>query len=299
MPERDRSRGHGPAACALLAGLLAASLAGCDRAPARPEAPADAGLQYDQLEKLRGYSSVLLGFDLAALRHSYVELDVQHAKPDDAAYLDSGTLENALTDLRRARAMPAALAGIDAAADRFLPALQRLTNRAKGLNSYFTMRGHLADGFARARREDPLLLADYDAAIAARAPFAALVDRAQGAADAALLPRLKAEGRMADYYDILIAARARRLHAMMDAPDPFRDPASAAEADRIVDGVAPLLDRARAARAARKDPDALDNGVVSSAEQMVGAYRDLRRSGKELDRDHLKQSVEGVILAAS
>ena len=263
----------------------------------------DDGLPTDQAMKLSTYYHFTNDFDLIALKQDYAALAAAKAKAGDTLYINSGRLEAGLEDLARARGADNALGGLDAAADRALQALRPLVARAKGLNSYFTMRGYLSDDYARAHREDAAMIASYDSAIAAFAPFATAVEQATARQETVLLKRMQAERRMNDYYDILIVRQTRAIRAVTATPTALDTPVAAAHVDRLFAELAATLDRDRAAWAAamvrmpadQRPPG--DSDVIPVTEQMIGAYRQLRRNGDADDYARFRE-ISGSVLQA-
>lgn len=293
---------------AIVAAGLGLLLAACDPgAGGKGSDPIeDAGAKMDKATKFQTYAMVLSdsSFDPAEDLKRYEDYRIPKAAPDVQVTLIPRAIEQTLADIRRARALPGALPGLDAAADRAVPVLERLLARVRGLDSYYTTRGPLADDFARGRREDPLLIADYKAAIAVwdplQAAFAKLRDENLDHA-AAFYQR---EKRMAEYYDVAVVKKAGELARTIDTPEAARDPARAAAAERIVGEILPLIDQGRSARATQraKDPDgsaALDNGVAEGAERMIGAWRDLRRAPDADHHEDMMEPYEGIVRTAA
>lgn len=301
--------------------LLAAApllVAGCG-VPAGRTGQADGGTPIDVAMKLDAYDVTLIGIDLRDAKKSYRAQYIGRAKPDGEFFVGPERVKSWVEELDRTIAMDGTVPTVDPAARRFVEALRVLTDRLQSLDSYYRMRANLADKLARGRREDPLVLADYDRALAAIGPFRDAVTQAANAADATLAAKLRAEGRMVDYYDVEIARRARLLRVVADAPDMAGDARRMARADAIVGEVTGLLDKARVVRteaAARvaKAPkpgsavDAasdvrLDDNVIGSTESMVGAFHACQRKEGAADRDRGREqeqfvsAITGVMLA--
>ncbi len=307
----------------IVAPLLAAApflLAGCD-VPAGRAGQADAGTPVDVAMKLNAYDVALIGIDLRDAEKTYRGQDIGRAKPDGEFFVSPERVKSWVEELDRTIAMDGAVPTVDPAARRFVEALRVLAIRLESLDSYYRMRANLADKLARGRREDPLVLADYDRALVALGPFRDAVTHAANAADATLAARLRAEGRMVDYYNVEIARRARLLRLLADAPDMAGDAARMARADAIVGQITTVLDKARAVRAGAAartagaaKPDSavdaaadirLDDNVIQSTESMVGAFHTYQRKEGTPDRDRdrgreqdqLVSAINGVLLA--
>lgn len=268
-------------------------------APANDTTP-DAGAEMDRATKLQAYAAIMTssdslgGFDPERDLHAYEAHDIPRADPAEKVTFVPAILDRTLSDLKRAHAEPGRLPEVDAAAARAIPALDKLLVRLRGLDSYYTTRGPLADGFARGRREHPLLIADYRDAIPA---WKGLKTAYEAARDADLVRSAafyQREGRTAEYYDVAMVQKATALVRTIDSAQAATDPAKAAKADAIVTELLALVQRGRAERgqADRKDPDGAamrDNGVPENIERMIGAWRDLQRTP---DADHHAAMVE-------
>jgi len=305
----------------ITAPLLAATplfIAGCG-VPAGRDSQADAGTPIDAAMKLNAYDVTLVGINLRDARKTYQGQDIARGKPDGEYFVSPERVKSWVEELDRVIAMDGTVPTVDPAARRFVEALRVLAVRLQSLDSYYRMRANLADRLARGRREDPLVLADYDRALVVIGPFRDAVTKAANAADATSAARLRTEGRMVDYYNVEIARRTRLLHAIADAPDLTGDSARMARANAIVGEVTGLLDKARAVRAqaaahmartARPESvvDAgsnvrLDDNVIESTESMVGAFHDCKLAETAPDRDRERKqeqfasAITGVILA--
>lgn len=319
--ERMRGSRHGIGpGLALLLAPLPLLLAGCDL-PAGTANQVEPGTDIDVSMKLNAYNVSLLDLDLRGAKKDYQDQEIATAKPDGEIYVFATKLESWVEELDRAIKMDGAIPTVDPAAERFMAALRALTTRVKSLDSYYRMGAYLADDLARGKREDPLVIADYDRAIAAFVPFTHALARASDKADETLLRRLRAEGDMVGYYDVAIQNRARALRLVAAEPALSEDKARMARADAIVAQTVQLLDKARVVRAAAaaqaaKAPKADDENMVSSSavpddnvieatERMVGTYRTYQRPDGSPDRDRereqqrLVDSTTGVILATS
>lgn len=293
-------------------------VAGCG-IPAGQAGQADEGTPIDVAMKLDAYDVSLMGIDLRDAQEAYRGQDIGRAKPDGEFFDGPERVKSWVEELDQAIAMDGTVPTVDPAARRFVEALRVLTVRLQSLDSYYRMRANLADKLARGRREDPLVLADYDRALAAIGPFRDAVTQAANAADATLAARLRAEGRMVDYYNVQIARRARLLRVVADAPDMAGDATRMARADAIVEEVTGLLDKARAVRAeaaarvakAPKQDGAvdaasnvrLDDNVIELTESMVGAFHTYQRKegaperDREREQEQLVAAITGVMLA--
>lgn len=302
--ERERWARIGGRSCLGAPAVVAAALTltGCDPVPRADTPQEQAGLPYEQSSKLASYYRFTNGLDLVALRKSFADQDAGHAKAGDDLFIDHGTLESAATELDTIRRESGVLGSIDTGADRLLATLRRAEQRAGGLDSYFRMRGYLTDNYRRARQEHAAMLSAYDDAIAAFTPFAAAVEQAQARQELVYLQRMQDEKRPQDIVNIQLVRHARKIRAVTADRDALKTPTGAAQADRAVAALLPLLDRGRtawsAALAKPENDRPTDNSfVLSQAEQMIGAYRKFQGSGADDDYDQFRRAVTDVIIA--
>ena len=303
---RTTTAGIRTACTAMLLAGTPLALAGCDLPTNTTEKTVvDDGLPYEQSTKLAAYYQAINSIDLDKMKRDYAEREIGKAKAGDTPYINSYELEMALQQIQRARATEGALGPVDAAADRLLRPFEALVSRAKGLDSYFTTRGYLTDGYARARAEDAPMLSGFDAAIAAYAPFVAAVEQATEQQETVYLRRMQAEGRMHDYYDIMTVRQVRAIRAATPPPPSNADRVAGERADKLVAELTALLDKSRAARAAAiakapvEERATLEMGPVSVAEQFIGAYREYRSTGKPEDYQKFRDAASGVFLQAA
>jgi hypothetical protein len=282
--------------------VLVFPMAGCGVDSEQRTSAEPSELSYEQSTKLSAYSRTLIDFDPIRLRREFVERGLDKATAKDSPFVDAQSVENAWEDLRRTRAMEGALKNIDPLADRLLAPLERLAAKAKGLRSYLTMRDYLTDDFARARKEAPEILADYDTVIAATNALAKTVETGRAKKEAVLIKRLQGEGRMADVYELQIAQQVHTMRKLA-GDGATLEPAVLDEMEKLVTQLTPLLNKARTARTeeARKagEDAVLDNGVVASAESMIGALREYRRSGDADDLKELREAASNVLRATA
>ncbi|MDV3455354.1 DUF3829 domain-containing protein [Sphingomonas sp. HF-S4] len=282
--------------------VLVLPMAGCGVGSEQRTSAEPSELSYEQSTKLSAYSRTLIDFDPSRLRREFAERRLDKATAEDSPFMDAQSVENAWEDLRRTRAMDGALKDIDPLADRLLAPLGRLAAKAKDLRSYLTMRGYLTDDFARARKEAPEILADYDVIIAATDALAKTVETSRVKTEAVLIKRLQGEGRMADVYELQIAQQVRKVRELA-GDGPTLEPAVLDEMDKLLTQLTPLLDKVRTARTeeARKagEDAVLDNGVVASAESMIGALREYRRSRDADNLKELREAASNVLRATA
>ncbi len=130
-----------------LGGLLVL-LAGCNRGVGGTP-PALSGDQAKLNAYTDGYNIVIGAFGLRQQLDAYEKAGVAGLHPvPETVYLTGGWLDQARAKLQAARAMPAgSLGDADAAADRFLPALQQVLTHEASLNSYYQSKAWRDDGW--------------------------------------------------------------------------------------------------------------------------------------------------------
>ena len=160
-----------------------------------------------------GYNVVLGSYGLK----SQVENDDRghiagpHPEPE-YVLLNNGWLEQARDQLKAGRAMRTGNLGeVDAAVDRFLPALEKVMAHETQLSSYYTSKAWRDDGLARGRREDPVLRAEFATAITEGDRLEKVLTRVRDAREVTELDRLKASGDMLGYDTQLALRQARAL----------------------------------------------------------------------------------------
>jgi len=196
-------------------------------------------------------------------------------------------LENGLKNIRKARAILGAPSEVQAAADRPLPVLDRLIRSLKGLETYCQSRGQVADNVTRGRREHGQVPADLQAVIAANEALSAAIDREQDRGAEREIAGLEASGDMIGYDSALALHRVKALLALFGSAQDACDPARLARGDALVAEIVAALADGRQRLAAADGSDDRENGPRNSMfdsaarhlDGMVGAYRDLRRTG--------------------
>ncbi len=240
---------------------------------------------------VKGYNTLVSTFGLRPQYETYLGQRIKQKGIDDSFIINVGWLDNALDELKAARAVPCKCRGLDAAGDRMVPVLERLVGRLKGLETYYASRAYYKDGLARGKREDPLVIADFEAALGLMQPLSDAIDAVQAKNDEAELAGLKREGDMVGYHGGLALQRSKALIAMFDAPEDARDPNQLQRADALAAEVETALGDARAALDKSKgasDPDkglrnSMYDTVIDRLTGMIGQYRGFRRSRSTAD----------------
>lgn len=244
----------------------------------------------------KGYNVVIGTYGLRAALENYERGHIMDPKPEpEYVILSNGRLDEARSELKAAHAMPAAgLGDVDAAANRFIPDLDKVMAHATELNSYYTSKAWRDDGLARGRREDPVLVSEFHKAIAEGDVLEAALDKARDQREAAELNRLKTSGDLLGYDTKLAISQARVLASGFNSEASLHDPQKIAQADlRAVDLQKTLADQhAQVIKAKAKSGGAASGSVgiadfrvdtfgraSDELDEMLGHYRDLKAGG--------------------
>lgn len=243
-------------------------------------------------EKLNDYIkgfNVLVGtFGLAEQYQQYTGQQIARKSVNDSVFVSAGWIDQALDNLHKARAIPdGGLPELDQAGDRIIPVLDRLVGRLKALNEYYESRGQLEDKFARGKREDPLVLADFKEALADMAQLNVALDAATDRRESAELEALKASGDIIGYDGGLALQKSKALVGLFNSAQDIRDPAKVARGDALVDLIqAALSDERKQLAEAKASGDirhSMRNTFYGTAADrltgLIGAYRDFKRGG--------------------
>lgn len=234
---------------------------------------------------VKGYNTLVSTFGLRPQYETYLGQRIQQKGVNDSFIINVGWLDNALDELKEARAVPCDCRDLDAAGDRIVPVLERLVGRLKGLETYYASRAYLEDGLARGKREDPLVIADFKAGLAAMPALAAAIDAVQARNDEAELANRKRDGDMVGYEGGLALQRSKALVGLFHTPAHARDPARLQRADALIREIEIAIAAMRDALAKTKGASDRDHGLRNSMYDtvadrltgMVGHYRGLRR----------------------
>lgn len=268
----------------------ALALAGCHQAARVGGALAAASPEQAKINAYtEGYNVVLGDFGLAEEYQSYLKAGIGGPQPQpEYAYMTGGWLNQAQDKLHAGRAIAASgLGDVDAAADAFIPALDKVMAHEASLKSYYASKAYKDDGLARGRREDPVLVGEFKTAMAAGDRFDAVLTKAREAREQAELRQLKAAGDTLAYDMRLSLMQSRALtqtfHSQADLADPAKRAAAEARAQALQ---ATLTDlhaqvakvKGRAQGADQWRVDSFDR-AASSLDTLLGAYRDLKGGG--------------------
>jgi hypothetical protein len=217
-------------------------------------------------------------------------------------------MDNALDALKEGRAIPAKMDDLDAVGDKYIPVLDRLVTRIKGLDTYYKSRAYLDDNMARGRREDPLVLADFQTLTDGIGPLSAAIDHEQDKRDQRVLDAMKSDGDQIGYDGELAMQRSKALlrlfHDKADLADPAKIRQGDADVAQIEQAIAEerkLLAEAKANPTHDYTHSMRNSGNESAAgylESFIGDYRQLKLSGSPTDHQQMviayNQAVEQV-----
>lgn len=248
--------------------------------------PAQAASRGDKFnDYVKGYNTLVSTFGMRAQYQSYLDQRIRQKGINDSFVINVGWLDNALDELKAARAAKCDCRDLDAAGDRIVPVLERLVGRLKGLETYYASRAYLEDNLARGKREDPLVIADFQAGLAAMPALSDAIDAVQAGNDEAALADRKRDGDMVGYQGGLALQRSKALINLFDTPADARDPAKLQRGDALVAEIERALAETRTALAKSQgasDPEhglrnSMYDSVADGLTGMVGHYRGLRR----------------------
>ncbi len=243
-----------------------------------------------------GYNKLLDTFGLPAMVEAYAKEEIARKSPTDSISVNTGWLEQAMTLLKTARAMPGGPADVDQAADRLIGALGTAMTRLEGLKVYYDSKAYKEDGLKRGKLEDPAMTAEFKAATTAMEQFSNILDREQKVAGTAALAALKASGDMLGYHTKLALQQTDQLVSMFKGEGDITNAAVIAKADAQVAQIEQTLATQRAELATAKaaatadKPVDVDYGLVGDQlTSVVGDYRDMKQSR---DTDDFNDMVE-------
>ena len=284
----------------------AALAAACGRAG--PAGLGAGGAEAEQ-SKLNGYTegfnTVLGGFGLRSQYEEYLKAGIGGPHPDpQMAFLTGGWLQQAQRQLKDARALPAGgLREVDAAADRFVPTLDKVMAHEAALKSYYASKAWRDDGLARGKAEDGPLNAEFQAALAEADRFDAVLTRARDARDVRELAALKGRGDMLGYDTQVALKHARALAEAFPHEADMHDPAKVAKAEAEARALqAVLVDQHAEVAKAKPKAAGPDQWRVDSygragddLDRMLGAYRDLKGGGRAASHEAMVSAFNSAV----
>ena len=253
-----------------------------------------------------GYNKLIETFGLTETARRYMDEKIAGKSPTDSISITDGWVDQALAKLKAARAMPGATPALDRSADALIAALDKVMARLGPLNTYYDSKAYKDDALARGKREDPLMVAEFRAALAEADRFDTALSAARRARLDGELSRLKAAGNTLGYNTKLELKQAEDLLALFPDPAAVKNPATYGRADAIVASLEKLLaeqrtvyDAAKAKAAPTDQPDSGHSSVVDNLTSMIGDYRDLRQSKDPSDLNNVIEEFNRAIDSAN
>ncbi|MDO7842555.1 DUF3829 domain-containing protein [Sphingomonas immobilis] len=248
-------------------------------------------------KKLDGYTeghNTLLdsSFGFEKKTGEYIQDDVAHHSLEGYFHADPGWIGKGVAALKEARALPGGSAELDKAADALIASMGKVETHMASLDEYYTSKKYLDDKLARGKAEDPVMLAEIDAAGKDLVAFSKLLDTALDQRDVVLLEKLK-DADPVKYQTKLALIHSKKLIEIFNGEkDPTKPELIAkGDAEIVIIEKAVADARAEATKAGRQEPNA-----ASTLVQMIGEYRGFKQSRDPRDLDtvltYYNQSVD-------
>lgn len=239
--------------------------------------------------KLSGYTqsyNKLIGtFGLTETADSYMKEKIVGQSASDSISITDGWIYQGADDLKKARALPGAGKLLNQAANHLQETLDKVLARLNPLKIYYDSKSYEEDGLARGKREDPLMRADFTAALQALETFNGALKIERNQQTESDLAALKAKGNMLAYDTKLALHQGETLVDLFASGADLKNAAVFAKSDVIITAMeATLADQrkqfadAKTKAATGEGPDSDYASTADSLTSMVGEYRDLRQS---------------------
>ena len=288
------------AACAALVacgkGEAPASTAAQPPAAAAPAKPAPVANDEAARDKARNtYTRVynLMVDDnrsWAAIYKSYRELNVQgKSHSENSFYGSPDTLARQLKDLKGARVAGAGDAQLDGAVDGVIAAGEKLLATWEPMVSYYTSKGFLEDGWAKARAADADMNAGFSGLLARIDAMDVELDRIQEARRQHQMDEYKKAGDMLGYSTLDTMASAKKFMGALDkVAGSLKDKEAVAAVDArasdlqtALEGLSKAVSDAKAKAAEGKGPSSGYMSLHNSLQESVGQWRVFKQSRHE------------------
>jgi len=232
---------------------------------------ASAGKKLDTYVEAHNSFVDTFGFEEKAA--AYRKSDIAHASIEGPFNVDAGWIEQGLTKLKAARAMPGGSGDLDTAADALIASMGKVQTHLADLENYYSSKKYLDDKLARGKAEDARMLAELDAAEKDFTRYSAVLDVALAKRDQAMLETLKGSSPI-KYNTKLALLHAKALIGLFNAPEDVNKPDLFAKGDAEVAIIEKAIADAHqeATKAGKRDPSGL-----SSLTSMIGDYRTLKQ----------------------
>jgi hypothetical protein len=238
------------------------------------------------------YNALIETYGLPATVETYKEANIARRSPADTITISQGWVQNAQDKLKTARALPGSLGALDTAAAKLDDALTKVLARLGPLYGYYNTKGYRQDGLERGKREDPQMIAEFDAAVTAMDDFNTALVQQRRAGVESELAALKQRGDTLGYTNKLAMQQAEDLIGLFRKPADLRDPVVLGKADALAASIEKLLSEqqksiaaatAKATEPLEKSRAGMYSIVTDMLGSMVGQYRQLKQSHSPSD----------------
>ncbi|CAN7279186.1 YiiG family protein [Rhizobium rhizogenes] len=232
------------------------------------------------------YNDLIGDSGLLAQYQAYQNANISKSTTsDNITEVSKGSLEQSADKLKTVRgAKSDAPTELDTAADKLISALGQVVPRLSGLDVYYASKAYMEDGLARGKREDPLMLADFQAAAAALEEFHQQLQKELDRREQAELAKIKERGDMPVYQTRLALSQARQLVDLFNSSEDPSKPALQSQIDaKIVELEKTLEDQRTALAKAKQDGGSSPNtplldGINTFLTGMVGDFRQIKQN---------------------
>ncbi|WP_234708977.1 DUF3829 domain-containing protein [Rhizobium rhizogenes] len=196
------------------------------------------------------YNDLIGDSGLLAQYQAYENANISKSTTsDNITEVSKGSLEQSADKLKAVRgAKGDAPTELDTAADKLISALGQVVPRLSGLDVYYTSKAYMEDGLARGKREDPLMLADFQAAAAALEEFHQRMQEELDRREQAELAKIKERGDMPVYQTRLALSQARQLVDLLNSSEDPGEPALQRQIDTKIVELEKTLEDQRAGK---------------------------------------------------
>lgn len=231
------------------------------------------------------YNDLIGDSGLLAQYQAYQNANIsKSATSDNITEVSKGSLERSADKLKAVRgAKSDAPTELDTAADKLISALGQVVPRLSGLDVYYASKAYMEDGLARGKREDPLMLADFQAAAGALEEFHQQLQKELDRREQAELAKIKERGDMPVYQTRLAISQARQLVDLFNSSEDPNKPALQSQIDAKITDLEKTLEDQRAAMAKAKQEGGsgintpLLDGINTNLTGMVGDFRQIKQ----------------------
>jgi hypothetical protein len=303
---KGKARAAASASVVATAVAMALILGGCDKLPGGKSADGITASAKDPAAMAKvsaytqGFNKLVGTSGLVETADAYAESDIAHQSAQDLIIVSDGWIEQALDALKSARAMPGGSKAVDQAADALIADLDKVLARLRPLKVYYDSKAYRDDGLARGKAEDPLMKAEFQAALSDMDAFSEALKAERNKHLALELTALKARGDLLGYNSKLALQQSESLVDLFKSPEDFSDPATLAKGDAIVVQLEKTLADQRKAYTEAK---AKTGGQIGPTRQiaadqltsMIGSYRDLKRTRSAEDFNMMQNNYNSAV----